>query len=328
MPEVTKSSPRLCEYVRSRLTVGEPDVAGPLAVFPVFGAEPTVSYVAFAQVHGAGMQVKEREGAADVNDLLVLNSTALNVLLYEGEEVLGAQQNRTFDVSVLVAAGARLTVPVSCVEAGRWDGSRHGEGFAPAPQAAYPALRRMKNAQARASAALGLDARADQSAVWGEIARKSARHGARSQTDAMHDVFVHRRDRLDRLQRAVKLRSGQCGALGALGGRLDVFDLVSRAEVFAVLHGPLVQGYALDALEHRSRKAPTVDQAQEWLDEILTATVTETDGIGMGRDVRFAAPAGAGAGVVSGTELVQLTAFAERRTSQEPVVRRPSRRRR
>ena len=35
-----------------------------------------------------------------MNDLVVVNPTAVAVLLYEGEEVLGAQQNRTFDVSV------------------------------------------------------------------------------------------------------------------------------------------------------------------------------------------------------------------------------------
>jgi hypothetical protein len=47
-------------------------------------------------------------GGASVNDLLVLNPTDVDVLLYEGEEVLGAQQNRTFDVSVLVPAGISL----------------------------------------------------------------------------------------------------------------------------------------------------------------------------------------------------------------------------
>jgi hypothetical protein len=60
-----------------------------------------------------------------------------------GEEVLGAQQNRTFDVSVLVAATSALRVPVSCVEAGRWDGGRHDEALALAPQTANPRLRRM-----------------------------------------------------------------------------------------------------------------------------------------------------------------------------------------
>ena len=178
------------------------------------------------------------------------------MLLYEGEEVLGAQQNRTFDVSVLVAAGAKLRVPVSCVEAGRWQGSRHREALRPAPQAAYPRLRREKARQARARVAAGLEARADQSEVWDEVAAKATRIGVNSPTGAMHDIYEGRRDRLAEMRDAIRLHEGQLGALVAIGGELQVLDLVSRPDVFAVLHGPLVQGYALDALEHEAADAP------------------------------------------------------------------------
>src|SRR3954454_4460052 len=107
--------PTLADYLAAdALAVGEPDVAGPLAVFPVHGPEPGVDYAAFAQARDAGLVVRELEEGASVNDLVVLNPTERNLLLYEGEEVLGAQQNRTFDVSVLVGAGTKLTVPVSC----------------------------------------------------------------------------------------------------------------------------------------------------------------------------------------------------------------------
>ena len=46
--------------------------------------------------------------APSVNDVLVDNPLDVAVLLYEGEEVQGAQQDRTLDVSVLVAARSRL----------------------------------------------------------------------------------------------------------------------------------------------------------------------------------------------------------------------------
>ncbi len=97
--------------------------------------------------------------------------------------------------------------------------------------------------------------------------------------------------------------------------------------MFASLHGPLLQGYALDALEVAEAPAPSVDEVQAWLDGVLAAPVTESDGIGLGRDVRFEAPAAAGAGLVSGTELVQLTAFARRHDEVRTTIRRPSRRR-
>src|SRR3954447_5162760 len=266
----------LGDYLPSAsLTIREPDVVGALAVFPVFGPEPQLDYASFAQAQAAGVRVGELEEGASVNDLVVVNPTDRHVLLYEGEEVVGAQQNRTFDVSVLVGAGAKLTVPVSCVEAGRWDGTRHSEGFAPAPHAAYPSLRRMKNAQARVTN------RAVQSAVWDEVEAKRARHDAASDTGALDDVYAHRRGSLDELRRAVSRRDRQCGALVALGGRFDVLDLVSRSDVFASLHGPLVEGYALDALEAPTRSAPSVDAAQTWLVSVLEAPVTGRDGVGL-----------------------------------------------
>src|SRR5262245_5569874 len=87
-------------YLAGPLQVGEPDVSGPLAVFPVFGPDPRLDYVALAEARERGFTVRELQSAASVNDLLAENPTDTRVLLYEGEEVLGAQQNRTFDVTV------------------------------------------------------------------------------------------------------------------------------------------------------------------------------------------------------------------------------------
>src|SRR5436190_7099677 len=132
------------ETTTQHFTLGEPQVAGPLVVYPVFGSEPRLEYRAFAQATNLGACVKELDGGASVNDLVVHNPTGLPLLVYEGEEVQGAQQNRTFDASVLVAAGKQATLNVSCVEEGRWDARRHGEPLRPSPQAADPSLRRLK----------------------------------------------------------------------------------------------------------------------------------------------------------------------------------------
>jgi hypothetical protein len=87
-------------------TLGEPQVAGPLAVFPIFGPDPLLEYRTFSQAAELGAFVKELDGGASVGELVIENPTDLPLLVYEGEEVLGAQQNRIFDVSVLVAAGS------------------------------------------------------------------------------------------------------------------------------------------------------------------------------------------------------------------------------
>src|SRR3954469_8366555 len=181
----TPDRPLLADFLAEPLLVGEPQEAGNLSVFPLFGPAAIGEYVPFAEARANGARVGELDSGASVNDLLVENPTTDRVLLFEGEEVLGAQQNRTFDVSVLVEAGSKVRVPVSCMEAGRWDGSRHREDFQPAPQTANPRMRRMKARQARPAIAAGHKARANQGAVWEEIDQTRADLSADAPTGAL-----------------------------------------------------------------------------------------------------------------------------------------------
>jgi hypothetical protein len=322
----------LAPRLAAQITVADPSVVGSLAVFPLIAdREPSVRYVSFAEAVQCGAAVKELDGGASVSDLAVHNPLDVPVLLYEGEEVLGAQQNRTFDVSALVAANSVLRVPVSCVEAGRWDGGRHNEAFVPAPQTANPRLRRMKNTQARASLAAGLEPRAVQGEVWREVAETAGRHGVSSRTGAMHDVFERRREQLDAVARAIEMHSSQVGMLAAIGGRFVVLDHVSEVEAFAAVHGPLVQGYALDALEAADGGPPSIDDARDFIELLLGAPCTSGPAVGLGEGVSFAFGGLAGTGLMCEGELVALTAFANEPSESSGAVagrvRRPSRRR-
>ncbi len=334
MPKTESPVPTINQYLDEPLRVGEPDVAGPLTVFPLFGSTPQLEYVAFSQGRSAGVVLKELGSRASVPNLLIENPTPTPVLLYEGEEVLGAQQNRTFDTSVLVPAGEMLKVPVSCVEAGRWDSSRHQEEFRPSPQAADPNLRRAKALQARRNLAEEGEARANQNAVWNDVADRAHRHNVQSPTASMHDIYEGRRDQLGELIGPIGFRDAQCGALVAIGGRFRVLDWVSRPEVFMALHAPLLQGYGLDALAAESAELPPSGEIERLLGSITNARAGERDGIGLGRDLRFEAGEIVGSGLVAGEELIQLTAFGAdsdgREAGGQPVptrIRRPSRRR-
>lgn len=325
------AAPTLTAYLDEPLIVGSPDVAGPLAVFPLFGPPARFEYQSFAQGRAQGVTIKELGDGASVRDLVVQNPTTLPVLLFEGEEVLGAQQNRTFDVSILVGAGTTLTVPVSCVEAGRWDGSRRDEAFAPAPQAAYPSLRRLKNHAVLQQVVSGAAARADQGAVWEEVDHKLDDLATAAPTRAMHDGYEQRRQELHRLTSACSPKDGQTGMLVAIGGEFTVLDRVSRPDVLISLFGPLVQGYALDALGVREVDPPSLDEAHGFVESVGATPIHERDGIGLGRDVRLAHADITGAGLVCNDELVQLSVFVGDAGSSHDAprsgrIRRPSRR--
>ena len=336
MSTKTEPSGSIDRFLAKPLRVGQADVIGALAVFPVFGPDPHQAYTSFAQGQSQGVKVGELESGASVNNLVVENPTEMAVLLYEGEEVLGAQQNRTWDISALVPAGAKQRIPVRCVEAGRLDGRRHRESFRAAPQAAYPELRREKARQLRTSVERGMAARAEQSAVWSGLAAKSSLMGVRSATGAMHDIYEDRRSELREIEERVRLHDDQLGALVAIAGSLVVLDYVSRADVFGALHGPLVQGYALDALEAEDADPPSADTVSGFALLITDCEPNHRErGIGLGEQIRFAQNGVAGSALVHNDELIQLSAFPEDAGDapttppdvQAGRVQRPSRRR-
>jgi hypothetical protein len=302
-------------------TLGEPQVAGPLVVYPVFGpTRPRLAYRTFAQAVELGALARERERGAAVRALVVENPTELPLLVYEGEEVLGAQQNRTFAASALVAAGDTLELDVTCVEQGRWDSRRHRERMRPSPQAADPSLRRLARVSANAIGS------ADQAQVWSAVACRMVEHDVASQSAAMSDVFDHRRGDLDSLGRGIRHLDGQVGAVAAVAGRPVVLDLVSRAEAFACLLPRLAQGYALDALDSPESE-PDGEAAEAFLRDALRAPRLETRTAGMGNGLAIGSPALLGSGLEHSGELIQLSAFPVDSGRSAGRVAPPSRRR-
>jgi hypothetical protein len=81
--------------------------------------EPSYTVLETAIEAGTAV-VEEVSENGDVPHLAVTNNGPLPLLILEGEILIGAKQNRVVNVTVLVAAHSRFTLPVSCVEQGRW----------------------------------------------------------------------------------------------------------------------------------------------------------------------------------------------------------------
>lgn len=214
--------------------IGEARSHGPLTVIPLFPyAEPGAAFIGLDEAVAAGLRITEIGAEGVVQRLAAVNPLTVDVLLYEAEELVGAKQNRILGQSVLVAAGAKVELPATCVERGRW--SRRTERLAPAPRAAYPTMRRAQ--------------RAGQGAVWAEISAKQERLEVHSPTEAAEAMYELHHRSLEEFVHALPRLDGQSGVLAGIGGRLVCLDYVSRSDVFAGLYLKLLRGYALDAIE-------------------------------------------------------------------------------
>src|SRR3990172_9949444 len=127
------------------LQIGEAVEHRGIVIAPLFPRrDPVAAYLTLDEALAGGLRIRETSESGSVPELVVENPLAERVLLYDGEELVGAKQNRILNVSVLVEAKSSLRIPVSCVEQGRW--SARSGAFEAAPHAASPELRHRKNA--------------------------------------------------------------------------------------------------------------------------------------------------------------------------------------
>jgi len=284
--------------------LGEPVEHRGIVVTPLFPRrDPVAAYVTLDEALPRGLRITETSAAGSVPELFVENPTDSNVLLYDGEELVGAKQNRILNVSVLVGEGAKLSIPVSCVEQGRW--SRRSDLFGSAGHVSHSHLRRRK---AQMLAAQPLAPGVAQGDVWDEVREKQTRMGVRSETAANRDTFAAHASRLRSLEDAFPLVPGQCGAVLGLGDDLCL-DAVSRPDAFALLWPKLRAGYLLDALERVGRRATSVERISAFVDEVASASATRGPSAGLGEDLRLRGTAVIGSGLELDGEAIQLSAF-------------------
>ena len=304
--------------------LGEPVEHRGVVVAPLFPCrDPVAAYVTLDEALPRGFRVDETSDAGTVPELVVSNPTDTRVLLYDGEELVGAKQDRILNVSVLVEAGAKLPIPVSCVEQGRW--RRESALFSAGDHVSHSHLRRLK---AQALAAQPLARGVAQGEVWDEVRAKQSRMGVRSATSANRDTFAAHRQRLDALERAFRAQPGQCGAVLALGDDLCL-DAVSRPDAFALLWPKLRAGYLLDALERLDGRAASVERVSQFVEQVAAARTTRGPSAGLGEDVRLRGDGVIGCGLELDGETIQLSAFTSDDAGARAFGRiaRPSRRR-
>ena len=130
------------------IKVGEPNHFGGLTIYPLFRngsppAQPDYMLLEEAVVRGVA-RVTELGQGGSVPELRFENLGERPVLLLDGEELVGAKQNRVLNLTILAPAKQAVVIPVSCVEAGRWHAE--SDSFQPAEHIMYSRARAAKAA--------------------------------------------------------------------------------------------------------------------------------------------------------------------------------------
>jgi hypothetical protein len=288
-----------------------PQVHLNLALFPLIGEQSVApDYLLLDEALERELaRVAEVSVDGHVPELAFENRSDDKILLVDGDELVGARQNRVLNLTILVGGGQKLVIPVSCVEQGRW--SYRERGFRSGRRTLFAKARAAKMRQVTESLVMMGERRSDQAEVW-----RTSREKRRSSARIRHPCDERRIRQVRSAARCVcdglSSEPNQRGAVVAIDAKPVGVELFDSPSAFARYLQRLVGSYALDAMETAAGAAgvPTTGEVQRFLDSIVGASGERFAALGEGEDIRLRGNGIAGGALAVNGRLVHLAGFA------------------
>jgi len=293
------------------LNFGQVQAFKNMAVIPIFSkTNSSPQYLTLKEAMDMNvLTIEELSSSGSVPELKAINKGKIPVLILDGEEIIGAKQNRVLNTTVLLKEESETIIPVSCTEQGRWDHT--SAKFSDSDMITAHKVRFEKNMSVNESVAFDGSFRADQGKVWSEINNYQRAAHVTSSTGAMRDVFEHKAESLNNYLDSFKFSPGQNGIFVFLKGNVIGFDYISLSSAYETLHVKLLKSYAMDAVLQNDDKDYSVseEKAKELIDKLTNSNVKIFDSVSYGKDFRFTGKGLIGSSLVWQDNVIHVACF-------------------
>ena len=293
--------------------VGRMQVYKNMAVYPLLSDYSLgLEYILLDEALGSGViEVTEVNDHGAVPNLKVHNKSPKMVLILDGEELVGAKQNRIVNTTILIAGNATVIIPVSCVEQGRW--SCNTPRFYSEERIMPSRMRAMKAEQVQRSVRTRGEYQADRSAIWADISERASRRDAKSSSMAMARIYEKDLLSLQEYLQNFSLKGYQVGAVSTINGEVVGMDAFGRLETFSKVFTKLMQSYALDAIdwiEGNKGGELTGEDVANFKKGIFSCKMETHDSVGLGTDCRLESDKLTGFALALDGKVLHMSVFA------------------
>ena len=254
------------------------------------------------------VNVKECE-TSTVNTIVVENKSVTPLLLIDGEEIVGGDQNRIVNATILVGPQSEMKIPVNCTEHGRW-GFKHK----------FRESEHMANYMTRSAKAHARYTNMDeQGAVWGAIEKLEQKRSFSSPTQAMSENYEDAKSDLNKILPAFKAVDGQSGIVVIIDGEIKGFEIFANSDVYRQFHEKVLKSYLIGVDINDSVFAINNDEIRSFMGKALDCEVNESKNTGLEKRFEFKNDDGLGTLYTYAEELIHLSYFA----SEEEIGEKP-----
>jgi hypothetical protein len=295
---------------------------GSMTVVPVFAPPVAVEhdFLLLQEAMDLGvLTITELHEAGSVPQLMAVNTGKKEILIIDGEQLVGAKQDRVLNTTVMLAPDSKTVIPVSCTEHKRWWYS--SREFRSTDYVMSSNSRRRKMRSVTDSLKYKDSFEGDQSGVWDEISNLNRKSGARSPTGAMKDSFAEKNHDVEKLVDAFPLQPHQRGILVFVcDGAYIGFEMVSNEDVFSKIYKKILRSYTIDAVltPPSHRKVDFAGKAKDFLGDIRNCTADPHPSVGLGVDYRFNGIGLTGHALVHDKEAVYMSFYSVNEPTRQP----------
>lgn len=317
----------LHQVIPKNSILADPFVVHGLGVIPLISdAAPDLPELDLLEhaLDGGTLKITEVSEGGSVPFLRAENSGSKPVLILDGEELTGGKQNRIVNTTIIISAETGIKIPVSCVEARRWDYRR--DDF----EAGQALFRAKSRAVQKAGVAMSLRSegsfRSDQGEVWREVDESLSELRVHSPTANFREGREQVSHRIEEFVERIRPVENQVGAVffspaGVLGA-----EMLGTWGLFAASLGKIIRSFAFEVLSVAGFETVDPEPARNWWAKVLEASLSQHPSPGAGEDLRIDAGDLIGSGLLWNGTLVHFSCFPGEaaRPSRETNSRRAS----
>ena len=251
----------------------------------------TFDYISSEEAIGKNLiEVNEISEGGSVNNLFVINRSDKYVFFMDGDILQGAKQNRVINTSMLIAPNSKTSVPVSCVEAGRWRYS--STKFYSSGHMAPHKLRSDKAQQVKKNLELDNEYYGNQAEVWNKINEYEMLHKCKSFTSNLSYIYERKESEFRDFTKVFSLNPEANGIAIFVKNKILNIDLFNRDNIFREYFPKILKAAAMETYHLKESVKPLSEaeakyKTNDFFDNYEKLEFSIHKSLGVGQEKRF-----------------------------------------
>lgn len=303
---------KLFEHLKG-LEFGTPQTFNNLTVVPLtIEKEEKLKYISLKKALADNLiEISEIDESGHVPELKVKNKSDEFILIIDGDQFIGAKQNRIINASILIDRKAETIINVACVEEGRW--SYKSKHFSGSDFMLQRNIRQKKMNSVHNSLKKFRAFEANQGEIWDEVHLFQSDADFCSPTSSMDETYKAKEKELKEVSQSFSLQPNQRGMIVFVDNKISGFEYISNEQVFSEYFEKILNSYSATAIFKEQTENETVDflnESKSFLKNLGETKENKYKSLGIGDDLRLENKNTQASALVHDNEVLHLVGFS------------------